>query len=325
MKKIVILSTLLILLFTCSCLDLPAPGTTTSGQVSPIQQAPLPNAPAGQTQVKKEFIRLYYFGSMTTSGDPASVTGPHNIYSAVSSDGINFKEDEGVRFSYDAGGKGGITDPDIVRLNDGSWLMFASLGMSLLKATSPLSYGVFQQEKSFQWSGGGVPGSFNFKGKIRTYVCSQGGISYAAYDQITGRLNPVGIAIAVPPGGGIICDPSVIEIDGKCLMFYKFQRGNLPPSEHEVWLAKSDDGIKWTQHSENRFICMGSVPGAVYYEGVIYIYYCGQVNKTGPKGDLGVAISRDKGATFEISVARIDGKKALGAVDPAPVVVKEGE
>jgi hypothetical protein len=94
----------------------------------------LPPPPPG------ELIRLYYAVYVLTGG-------PNDIRSATSTDGINFTEDPGVRFSHPE--ISGITDPDVVRLNDGSWLMFGSLGTALLKATSPISDGAFTLDESF--------------------------------------------------------------------------------------------------------------------------------------------------------------------------------
>src|SRR4030042_947148 len=106
----------------------PATAVPPTPTETPTQPAPEPEN-AG-------VIRLYYYGCMVKGIDPASASGPHNIYSAPSNDGINFTEDPGVRFSYDAGTGFGITAPAIGRLNDGSWLMFISMGTSIVKAHS---------------------------------------------------------------------------------------------------------------------------------------------------------------------------------------------
>jgi len=98
---------------------------------------PLPTPPPS------ELIRLYYAVYVLTGG-------PNDIRSATSTDGINFTEDPGVRFSHPA--ISSVTDPDVVSLNDGSWLMFGSLGTDLLKATSPISDGAFTLEESFTWN-----------------------------------------------------------------------------------------------------------------------------------------------------------------------------
>jgi len=76
-----------------------------------------------------------------------------------------------VHFSCDSRIRSGITDPDVVRLNDGSWLMFTSLGTHLAKATVPASSGTFVHDDAFTWKRGGVPGSYYFDGTVRTFVC----------------------------------------------------------------------------------------------------------------------------------------------------------
>jgi hypothetical protein len=275
----------------------------------------IPSAPG-------EVIRLYYYGPSAMGVDPAGLPGEHSIYSATSSDGINFYEDPGIRLSHDTGADFGITDADVVRLTDGSWLMFLSLGTQLLKATSPTSLGTFTLDDSFSWDRGGVPGSFNFNGTIRTFVCRDGTIHMATYNQESGALEYSGVALA-SPASGLIADPSVIQIEDSYLMFYKYASSPAtPPDEHEIYLSTSADGIEWTQHEQNRFICTGSVPGAVYYNDIIYVYYCGLrfVPGSAP-ADLGVAISRDNGATFTTSSAKIEGKKATGVVDPSVIVI----
>ena len=273
-----------------------------------------------------EVIRLYYYGPSAMGVDPAGLPGAHNIYSATSDDGINFYEDPGVRFSHDTGSDFGITDADVVRLTDGSWLMFLSLGTQLLKATSPTSLGTFTLDDSFKWNRGGVPGSFNFNGTIRTFVCQDGTIHTATYNQESGVLNYEGVALA-SPASGFIADPSVIQIEDSYLMFYKYAYSPAtPPDEHEIYLSTSTDGIEWTQHEQNRFICTGSVPGAVYYDDIIYVYYCGLKYTPGSlPSDLGVAISRDNGVTFTTSSAKIEGKKATGVVDPSVIVIDSSE
>jgi hypothetical protein len=274
---------------------------------------PFPPPPPG------EVIRLYYAVNVLTGG-------PNAICSATSTNGVNFTEDPGVRFADPA--YSSITDPDVVRLNDSSWLMFGSLGTSLLKATSPISDGNFTLDGSFSWNQGGVPGSHNFNGTVRTFVCHQSGIAAATYDQETGNLSYSGVALNAPPDGGSICDPSVIEVDGQYLMFYKYEPPSGTFAEHEIYVATSSDGITWTQHSQNRFIGMGSVPAAVYYSGIIYVYFCdyyfcGFASAPAP-GDLGLFISRDQGATFTFSAITIQGKTDR-PVDPAPVVVCQQE
>lgn len=272
-------------------------------------------------------IRLYYYGHVMTPGtDPAAIPGPHAIYSASSNDGINFTEDPGVRFSYDSGMQFGATDPDVVRMNDGSWLMFISMGQSLLKGTSSDSAGTFTHDPTFIWNQGGVPGSYNCDGTIRTFVTFGEEIHAAVYDEISGKLNYTGVALG-KPSVGAVQSPSVMKIDDTYYMVYLYRPSDAAdPRNHEIYMATSADGITWTQHAENKFICKGSVPGAVYYNDTIYIYYCGAMpppQPGEPMGDMGVAVSMDKGLSFDHYRMIIGGKQQSGAVDPAAIVDSE--
>ncbi|MBI4215949.1 MAG: hypothetical protein HY687_00940 [Chloroflexi bacterium] len=300
----------------------PAPASTATPVRLTPSPTPTPRPTPTPTPVNDKVIRLYYYGPASIGGDPAALPGAHSIFSATSSDGLSFREEPGVRFSYDTRSAFGITDPDVVRLDDGSWLMFLSLGTNLLKAVAPTSTGDFTLDEFFRWSGGGVSGSYNFGGTVRTFVPSQGGIRRATYDQSKGALSYTGVALLAPPSG-FLADPSVIQVEGQYLMFYKYAASpSAPPTEHEIYLATSSDGVVWSQHRENRFVGRGSVPGAVYYNGTIYVYYNGLSPRPDfPPPDLGVAVSRDGGATFTFSAITIQGKKAAGAVDPAAVVV----
>jgi len=271
-----------------------------------------------------EVVRLYYYGHVMTPGlDPAAIAGPHAIYSATSSDGINFTEDPGVRFSHDTHSEFGITDPDVVQLNDGSWLMFLSLGSNLLKGTSPTSDGTFVHDASFQWWEGGVAASYSFDGALRTFVSHENGIRTATYDQASGALTPISTAL-FPPAEGSVGSPSVFQIGDRYHMVYLYQpAGVTDPREHEIYMAESADGMAWSQHADNVYIGTGSVPGAVYLNDTIFVYHCGAAS-TGPadpQAAFGVAISSDGGATFEHSRITIAGRALSGAVDPAAIAL----
>lgn len=292
------------------------PEPTDLPTTEPTQLPPTP-ASAG-------VIRIYYYAHEMTHGtDPAALPGLHVIYSATSNDGINFTEDPGVRFSYDTGSQFGITDPDVVQMDDGSWLMFISLGQSLLKATSNDSSGTFTRDGSFDWNQGGVAGSYNFGGTIRTFTSWGDSIHVAVYDETTGNLEYVGVAIG-PPASGTVGSPSLFMIDDTYYMVYAYHPfQGADPRQHEIYMAISQDGVTWSQHEENAFVSKGSVPGAVYYNNAIFVYYCGVPPVPGERGDMGVAVSRDKGLTFEHYRMIIEGKTLSGAVDPAPVVDNE--
>jgi hypothetical protein len=73
-------------------------------------------------------LRLFYYGSSQILG-PGE--GDHIIYSSISGDGVTFQSEPGQRIAV-----ANVTDPSVVLLPDGSWLMALSRGMETLLASS---------------------------------------------------------------------------------------------------------------------------------------------------------------------------------------------
>src|SRR3990167_6131901 len=97
-------------------------------------------------------LRLYFFGSEVTQGDPAKAGGDHKVYSAVSADGINFQIEEGTRFAAK-----NLTDPEVI-FYKGDWYMYWSSGQNTKLAVS--SDGLTFTEKEITGGEvGGVPGA----------------------------------------------------------------------------------------------------------------------------------------------------------------------
>jgi len=160
-------------------------------------------------------IRLYYFSSPASVGDPAAALGPHQIMSAESSDGINFESPREV-FSEE-----NITDPDVFKTTK-DWRLFVSKGMALDLAISTDDGTTFTKQNDFLWNSGGVSGTADISGTLRTYYCGQGGIASATGAE-TGKLTAEP-GTRVEEQNKIVCDPSVIELpDNTFLMFYKVQ------------------------------------------------------------------------------------------------------
>jgi len=83
--------------------------------------------------------RLFYFlGSFVTPPDPNQKT--HPIYSAVSTDGINFTVEKKVFEEAD------ITDPSVVKLSDGAWLMAVAHSNETILARSSDGMAFTRQE-----------------------------------------------------------------------------------------------------------------------------------------------------------------------------------
>lgn len=150
-------------------------------------------------------IRLYYFGNFGLPGRMMDVE--HKFYSAISEDGVHFKE-EGICLSAPQ-----ITDPDVVKTEDG-WKMFVSKGRELLSATST-------DGKNFTLDGitvsraGAISDTIAVDGGYRTYISSRGIMSQFTKDFSSWKEEGTCISQNA-------ADPSVIQLpDGTYKMFYK--------------------------------------------------------------------------------------------------------
>lgn len=146
-------------------------------------------------------IRLAYLNGF----GPPSSTSDRAMCLADSSDGSNFQV-VGAAIRFGAGDTS--TDPSIVQLRDGSWLMAISQGQRTMLARSGdgLTFSAYDTV-----SFGGVPElALTSDGRVRLYVCANGIQAYASGD--AGRSwQPEGVVV---PGGTlgrrIICDPSMV-------------------------------------------------------------------------------------------------------------------
>lgn len=161
-------------------------------------------------------LRLYFFGSTVVIGDPAKIGGEHNIYSAISEDGLTFTMEDGVRYAQEQ-----ITDPDVIYLPAyGTWLMYVSEGPQTLIITSNDGLEWFDTE--FSWDGGGVPGAYvDDNNVVHLYGCGQGGImTETSVDGII--FDGTSTTALTASDQSIICDPSPVLLgDDSVLMVYK--------------------------------------------------------------------------------------------------------
>ncbi len=156
-------------------------------------------------------FRLYFYDITVQQGD-------HPIYSAISSDGINFAIEDGVRFKAQ-----NIFDPDVVRLKDSKWRMFLNNDGKIISATS--SDGLnFTADSGVRVSGGGsIPGSIVLPdGSVRLYKCEKGISAYKSADGLNFALEK---AEVIRGQGGVVCDPSVTATPNGYLMVYKVNQG----------------------------------------------------------------------------------------------------
>ncbi len=158
-------------------------------------------------------IRLYYFDINEPRLDKPDngVPTTNKIYSAISEDGINFTQENGVRFE-----RVGIFDPDVNLFNN-TWYLYGGdiEGNQVVYATS--TDGLTFKEGGVAYNGGAVPDVFE-----------EGGLYYL----FTAGIN---IATGVTPtsftdsgssfhGTSVTADPSVIKLEnGNYIMLYKTQ------------------------------------------------------------------------------------------------------
>ncbi len=185
--------------------------TSTGGAVDP-----------SVVQLADGSLRLYYFGPDSFGGDPAKETGKHKVYSARSTDAVNFTGEPGVRFEMEK-----LTDPEVIYFNN-KYFMYYSLGLSSGLATS--SDGLTFSAVSITGGNvGGVPGALALDSGVRLFGC-RGGIQMGfASDGINFKSDGM-IDIQA-------CDPAAIKLaNGKYALLYKIdenmKQGNqqkLPP------------------------------------------------------------------------------------------------
>lgn len=155
-------------------------------------------------------IRLAYLSGF---GAPGSAQ-PRGMCLAESTDGVNFTV---IATALTLGTSSTDTDPSIVQLRDGSWLMAISRGQQTVMARSGdgLTFSIYAT-----LSYGGVPEvALASDGRVRLYVCARGIESYVSADsgaswQHEGVVVPSGTL-----GKRIVCDPSYVA--GTDLFIFK--------------------------------------------------------------------------------------------------------
>lgn len=162
-------------------------------------------------------IRLYYFDINDTriNGTTDGIEPSAKIYSAISEDGINFTQEDGVRFERAAG----VYDPD-VNLYDGVWYLYGGVseGNQVIYATS--SDGLTFTEQGVAYQGGGVPDVYYGDG---TYYLFTAGIDISTGTTPT-AFTGTSDQFRDQNSEGATADPSVVQLDdGSYLMVYKIQ------------------------------------------------------------------------------------------------------
>ena len=145
-------------------------------------------------------IRMFYLNGF---GAPSGTL--RAMCSADSEDGVRFTS-RGPAFVWSTGES--FTDPSVIPLADGNWLMAISFGQRTVIARSSDGL-VFTSEVTLTF--GGVPElAIAPDGAVRLYVCAGAIVAYRSTD--TGR-NWTREQIVVGPGfngHNIVCDPSLV-------------------------------------------------------------------------------------------------------------------
>ena len=211
-------------------------------------------------------IRMYYFKGYFVSQPPPNA-GPNPIYSAVSSDGVNFTVERQV-FAYD-----NIFDPSVVDLGNNQYLMactqMANMSVNTVLARSTDGGQTFTYEATLQNTG--VPELHRFDdGKVRLY--------YGGPDGIMSKVSQDGGRTWTQEQGsrckvqGFIGDPGVYQTDPQSWwLFVKGFNGtnNQRPSGHKIQRARSTDRGMSFAITEQLVLDSASVP-----EGIAFASRC---------------------------------------------------
>jgi hypothetical protein len=203
---------------------------------------------------------FYFFDLMSLSTDTAVV------YRSVATDGT------GLDFSPPARAfqmPGFLTDPAVVKMQNGKYRMYVQGQNAILSATSDDGF-TFTLDPGERTRAGGVPGVIVLPdGRVRLYVSNSEGITSLISDDGFSFTPEPGVRI---PGAGA---PSPVRCaDGVYRMACAVRpagQGESPELD-EVHLAESADGFLWTPGLAS--LVTGSVPTLVELpDGRLRIYY----------------------------------------------------
>ncbi len=157
-------------------------------------------------------VRMYY----VIFPQPNVHTGNNQIWSALSSDGIHFVEEEGIRFTYER-----LTDPDVAKIGQ-KWFIYFSQGPRLVAASSGDGK-TFTLEKTIREQGS-VSNTVSLGNtQWRQYYCNDGIKSAVSSDGLNWR-DESGVRITAD-AGSMVCDPAPLKVEGGWILFYKVSPG----------------------------------------------------------------------------------------------------
>jgi len=163
-------------------------------------------------------IRLYYLvfsdtkPPMDETGKPIPTGEKQKIKSALSTDGINFTEEEGSRYEMTEI----WTDPDVIKIGS-KWFMYLSEGSKNMALTSTDGMS-FTLEKAIRTDGAISKTIKTDDNKYRQFYCKNGISSAVTTDGFIFTNEVVSLESA---SNEILCDPTPVKVDNKWLMFYK--------------------------------------------------------------------------------------------------------
>lgn len=165
-------------------------------------------------------IRLYFFDIEASRSGQAET---NKIYSAVSSDGLNFKMEEGTRFEY-----ANIFDPCVIKVGD-TWRMYVGNNVSdteikIISATSP--DGLKFEYEGVAAENATVP--YVYTDGSKYYLFTAGIDIWSSIDGKTFTKLPE----SFKSEGKIAADPSVIKLPSDSyLMVYKTKDASTSPTQ----------------------------------------------------------------------------------------------
>lgn len=156
--------------------------------------------------------RLYYINNERPAGSSPDPNAVNQVRSATSTDGLNFTEENGVRFEY-----ANITDPDVVKIGD-TWFMYLAQGPKLVAAASTDGL-TFTLNKTIR-DKGSVSNTIPVDGgKYRQFFCNEGIQSATSTDGLSWQ-NDSGTRLS-PETNQFICDPVPVKLTNSWIMLYK--------------------------------------------------------------------------------------------------------
>lgn len=154
-------------------------------------------------------IRLYYYDILENRTKKITESVVNKIYSAISTDGVNFTQEDGVRLEYEM-----IFDPDVIKVGD-TWRMYAGTDKNkVISATS--TDGLNFTYEGIATENAGVPNIYYDGTKYLLYTAGIEIFTSTDGKTFTKTSNSFRIT------GGVTADPGVVKIsEDKYLMVFK--------------------------------------------------------------------------------------------------------